>query len=312
MSRVSDGRAGGRGWRAALILAAALLAAAHGTAAMAQDVPEEVREASKDLDVPYEGSHPGVLDAMFGLAKVTGEDFVIDLGSGDGRIVIAAARRFGARGIGVDLNEKLVDIANRRAQALGLGDRARFFVRDIFKTDISRASVVTMFLYPEVVLKLRPKLLRTLAPGTRVVSHEYHLGRWRPDGARVVESPGGKEGVVYLWVVPGRVAGRWNWETAHPGSFEGALRYRAEITQRFQDMAGQVVVGLQPMPIHGAVIAGPRVSFSATGEIDHRIVRHDFEGVVKGREITGRVRLSGGVRPRTLPWRAWRSQEILP
>ena len=245
--------------RGIVVLGIALLFAMMPAAA--QDIPQEVKQGSKDLDVPYEGSHEGVLKAMFEMARVTGDDFIIDLGSGDGRIVIAAAQRFGARGLGVDLNAKLVAIANQRARRAGIGARARFLVRDIFKMDIARASVVTMFLYPEVVLKLRPKLLGSLAPGTRVVSNEYHLGRWRPDAARVVESPGGKEGVVYMWVVPAKLAGLWNWETEYPAYFDRTLRYRARIKQTFQDMNGQVELELGPMRIHDATITGARVAF---------------------------------------------------
>jgi SAM-dependent methyltransferase len=301
------------GWNAfAAPIVAMVIVAGCLMPAAAQDIPKQVKEGSKDLDVPYEGSHEGVLKAMFEMAKVARDDFLIDLGSGDGRIVIAAAQRFGARGFGVELNDKLVAIANQRARRAGVGERARFFIRDIFKTDISRASVVTMFLYPEVVLKLRPKLLGTLLPGARVVSNEYHLGRWRPDAARVVASPGGKETVVYMWVVPAKIAGRWNWEIEYPTYFDRALRYQAKFAQIFQDMAGEVELELQPMRIHDAVLSGARAAFSATGEIDHRIVRHDFKGTVKGNEMTGTVRLSGGVRDVVLPWRAWRAPDIIP
>ncbi|MEE8283847.1 MAG: class I SAM-dependent methyltransferase [Alphaproteobacteria bacterium] len=306
-------RVGRGGWTAlAARFVVVVLAAGYLAPVAAQGIPKSVKDGSNELDVPYEGSHAGVLKAMFEMAKVTRDDFIIDLGSGDGRIVIAAAQRFGARGFGVDLNEKLVAIANQRARRAGIGARARFFVRDIFKTDISRASVVTMFLYPEVVLKLRPKLLGSLAPGARVVSNEYHLGRWRPDAARVVESPGGKEGVVYMWVVPAKLAGLWNWETGYPGYFDRTLRYQAKIKQTFQDMTGEVELELEPMRIHDAAITGARVAFSATGEIDHLIVRHDFAGMVKGNEMAGTVRLSGGVRDIVLPWRAWRARDIIP
>ncbi len=306
-------RAGRGGWTAfAARFVAVVLAAGYLAPAAAQGIPKYVKDGSNELDVPYEGSHAGVLKAMFELAKVTRDDFIIDLGSGDGRIVIAAAQRFGARGFGVDLNEDLVAIASQRARRAGIGESVQFFVRDIFETDISPASVVTMFLYPEVVLKLRPKLLGSLAPGARVVSNEYHLGRWRPDAARVVESPGGKEGVVYMWVVPAKLAGLWHWEIGYPAYFDRTLRYQAKIKQTFQDMTGEVELELQPLRIHDAAITGARVAFSATGEIDQWIVRHDFKGTVKGNEMTGTVRLSGGVRDIVLPWRAWRTRDNVP
>lgn len=304
----------GAGRRLALAASIATLVSGAGSLppASGQGISKEVKEGSRNLDVPFEGSHAGVLEAMFQMARPTNEDFVIDLGSGDGRIVIAAARRFGARGFGVDLNAELVRIANQRARQQGVGDRVRFFVRDIFNTDISRASVVTMFLYPEVVLKLKSKLLNTLAPGSRVVSNEYHLGAWRPDAARIVTNPRGKEGVVYMWVVPARIAGWWSWEISYPPYFDRTLRYQARFRQIFQDMAGEVELGLQPMRIHDAVIAGARVVFSATGEVDHQIVRHDFTGKVMGNEIEGTVRLGMGVRAVTLPWQAWRARKVVP
>ncbi len=274
------------------------------------EVPKEAREASRDLDVPYEASTPAVVRAMFALAKPTRDDFVIDLGSGDGRINIAAARHFGARGFGVDLNEKLVAIARARAQAAGVGHSAEFFVRDIFETDIRQATVLTMFLFPKIVLRLRPKLLAELSPGARVVSNEYHLGAWRPDAARVVTSPGAKDGVVYLWVVPARLAGLWRWEVGNVPGLGRALKHQGAFRQRFQDISGSVETEHQVMDLHDATLKGAELRFSVTGEIDDRMVRHDFAGRVTGKRITGTVRLSGGIRPVTLPWQAWRAGDL--
>ncbi|MDH3240666.1 MAG: class I SAM-dependent methyltransferase [Alphaproteobacteria bacterium] len=277
----------------------------------AKDVPAEAKDASKNLDVPYEGSEPAAMAAMMELARVGRDDFVIDLGSGDGRIVINAVKRFGARGLGVDLNAKLVDIAKRRAKAAGIADRARFQVQDIFETDISRATVLTMFLYPGVVMKLRPRILSTLAPGTRVVSNEHHLGLWRPDAARVVKSAEGRDGVVYMWTVPARMAGLWIWDLGPSNVSDMTLNYRAKLTQKFQDFGGEVVLGLQPMTVFDARLRGAEIAFSVSGEIGDRIVRHDFSGRIKGNEIAGTVRLSGGVVQTVLPWRAWRAPEVL-
>jgi SAM-dependent methyltransferase len=286
-------------------------AKAKGLPAEMKDVPVEVKGGSRDLDVPYEGSEPAALKAMMDFARVGREDFVIDLGSGDGRIVIHAAKRFGARGLGVDLNAKLVEIARGRAKAAGVADLVRFEVRDIFKTDISRATVLTMFLYPRVVMKLRPRILSTLAPGTRVVSNEHHLGLWRPDAARVVSSTEGRDGVVYMWTVPARLEGLWIWELAPSDVTETILKYRAKLTQKFQDFGGELVLGLQPMTVFGARLNGAEIAFSVSGEIGDRIVRQDFSGRVNGDVINGTVRLSGGVRETVLPWRAWRAPEAL-
>lgn len=279
---------------------------------LAQDIPQDVKKQSENLDVPFATSHENVVKAMLDLAKVTKGDFVIDLGSGDGRIVIAAARDHGARGFGVDLNKALVAISNERARRAGVADRARFFVRDIFKTDIAPASVVTMFLFPKLVLRLRPKLLGALKPGTRVVSNEWHLGDWRPDAMRIARNSKGLDRVVYMWIVPAKLSGLWNWEIEYPAYFEGSLRYRGKITQTYQDIEGEVVIGLQPMRMRETVLRGDQINFSATGEIEHKIVRHDFKGKVRGNRITGTVRLSGSVREVVVPWEAWRARGIIP
>lgn len=293
----------------AAAIAFCLLVAAAGTAP-AQDVPRDVREGSRNLDVPYEATPPAVVEAMLGLAGLTAKDFIVDLGSGDGRVVIAAARGHGARGFGVDLNEELVAIANARARRAGVADRTRFYVRDIFAADIRRASVVTAYLSPDVMLRLRPKLLDSLAPGARVVSHQHHMGDWRPDATRILTTRAGRDSVVYLWVVPAEIGGYWNWQIDHPRLSEEPLRYVGKITQNYQDFDGEVELGLQPMPIREAAVRGRRVAFSVTGEIASRIVRQEFEGRLEGNEIVGTARFSGGVREIVLQWRAWRAPAI--
>lgn len=278
------------------------------TVSGAQEVTPDIEDRSDQLDVPFVPSGNKVVDVMLRLAKPTPKDFVIDLGSGDGRIVIAAAKTYGAQGYGVDLNAGLVRIANARAAREGVGNRAKFYVRDLFKEDFSRATIVTMYLLPEVVLHLRPKLL-ALRPGTRIVSHDYHLGDWRFDDARVVGgATGGDEDVVYYWVVPARVAGRWNWTGAYPTYFNGQAKYTGTISQHFQDIDGKVTVNQVDMRIHDAKLTGDRIAFSATGEMEDRVVRHDFTGIVKGDRIEGTVRLSGGVQETTLPWSATRAK----
>jgi len=276
----------------------------------AAEITPEIKNRSDALDVPYVPSHDNVLRAMFEMAKPTQDDFLIDLGSGDGRIVITAARRFGTRGFGVDLNEGLVHVARGRAERAGVATLAKFEVRDLFKTDIRPATILTMYLLPEVVQELRGRLLAELQPGTRVVSHDYHLGDWRPDASRVIEigdRPGrSEESIVYFWVVPARVAGSWQWSTSYPAYHDGPIGYSATIRQNFQDFAGSVAVFPDERPIRDGVLSGRRIAFAADIELDERIVRHEFTGIVDGDRIDGTVRLSGGVRPVTLPWRARR------
>ncbi len=282
--------------------------------AFAQDgvtdaVAPEIENRSDELDVPFVPSTTAVLDAMFEFTRPNKDDYVMDLGSGDGRIVIYAASQFGARGHGVDLNAGLVAVANNRARRAGVGERAKFYVRDLFKEDISKASLVTMYLLPEVVLQLRPKLFKELKPGTRIASHDYHMGNWRFDAAKVIATPTRtEESIVYYWKVPAKVAGFWKWTVKHSEYFEGDREFTGIINQLYQDIDGRVEHGIQPMRIHDAKMDGAVISFSVTGEMDDRIVRHDYIGTVDGNRISGTVKLSGGVPPVTYPWSAFRTQ----
>ena len=164
-------------------------------------------------EVPFVVTPDNVTLAMLQLAKVTSEDYVIDLGSGDGRIVILAARRFGARGLGIEIVDNLVETSRASARSAGVADRVSFRNQDLFKTDLSPASVITLYLLPEVNMQLRPKLLQ-LRPGTRVVSHDFDMGDWEPDRTVVVDAPEKRIGLdkkskVHLWVVPARLEGLW-------------------------------------------------------------------------------------------------------
>lgn len=157
--------------------------------------------ARRAPDVPYEPSPPEVVRAMLELAGVTANDVVYDLGSGDGRIVIAAARDFAARGVGIDIDPKRIAESNENAKRANVTDRVRFVEGDLFESDFSAATVVMLFLWPHINMKLRPQL-RKLKPGTRIVSHVHDLGDWKPDRTvkvRVTES--GRERTLYLWTV---------------------------------------------------------------------------------------------------------------
>jgi len=155
------------------------------------------------LDAPYVSTPAPVVDEMLRMARVGAGDVVYDLGCGDGRIVIAAARDFGARGVGIDLDPRRIEEANSAARSAGVGGRVRFLVQDLFKTDFSEASVVTLYLFPELNARLKPKLLAELKPGARVVSHQFLIGDWPPQQtARVMA--GTVDHTVYLWHVPPR------------------------------------------------------------------------------------------------------------
>jgi SAM-dependent methyltransferase len=165
---------------------------------------------------PYVPSPSVIVDRMLALARVGPRDTLVDLGSGDGRIVITAARRYGARGYGVDIDPKLVALVRDNAERAGVGDLVQFEERDLFATDLSRATVVTIYLLPGSATQLVDKLRGELRPGTRVVSHDYPLGPWREDGVEVLDVPekvgisGSSRTVLYLYTVPARVGGTWD------------------------------------------------------------------------------------------------------
>ncbi len=194
--------------------------------------------AQSGEEVPFITSPDNVTLEMLRLAGVGPRDHVIDLGSGDGRIVILAARRFGATGLGVEISPQLVEVSRKSAQDAGVADRARFAVQDLFETDLAPASVVTMYLLPEVNLQLRPALLK-LRPGTRVVSHDWDMGDWKPDRTSTLDVPDKKVGLaktsqVHMWTVPAQVDGLW--------CGTGPLRdFSLKLTQHHQDVEGELL-----------------------------------------------------------------------
>jgi SAM-dependent methyltransferase len=189
----------------AAILLTGLMGASPGLAARGED-----RDPFTG-DVPYVPTPQDVVDTMLTIAQVGPSDYVIDLGSGDGRIVVTAASKFGAQGFGVDLNPRRIAEAVENAKKAGVSDRAQFFQRNLFETDFSRATVLTMYLLPDVNLQLRPKIL-DLKPGTRIVSHDFDMAEWKPDHSVIMRSSQtGYNDRIYFWVVPAKVAGQWRW-----------------------------------------------------------------------------------------------------
>ena len=164
-----------------------------------------IQQACKPLDVPYAGTPERVISAMLKLGKVTKDDYLIDLGCGDGRIPIAAALRFGTRGLGIDLDPERVTEAKANARSAGVTKRVRFIEGDIFDADLRGATVVTLYLLPEINLRLRPKLWAELKPGTRVVSHNYDMGDWEPEKTVRLTMPGGAH-LLFLWTIPAQAA----------------------------------------------------------------------------------------------------------
>ena len=196
-------------------------------------------------EVPYVPTPANVVDAMLAIAEVGPQDYVVDLGSGDGRIVISAAKQYRARALGIDYDRTLIDKSRETAAQEGVSDRATFLFQDIFASDFREATVVTMYLLPEVNLALRPRLLFDLRPGTRVVSHDWDMADWEPDRRLVIQTPGKTvwpmtASTVYLWIVPARVAGYWRGTLTGPHGVEPVV---IEFQQRFQNASASVWLG---------------------------------------------------------------------
>jgi hypothetical protein len=256
-------------------------------------------------DVVYVPTPQVVVDEMLKLAKVGPSDFLIDLGSGDGRIIITAAKKLGARGFGVDLDTYLLNIANTTAKKEGVADRARFVEQNLFETDLKQATVITSYLLPEMNEKLRPKIL-ALRPGTRVVTHDYSMGDWDPDEEKtliVPEKTVGDPGKSYIffYVVPARVAGAWDSEVGAAGK---PVPAHFDFEQSFQLVHGSARVGDREVRVAQFRMAGDRIAFNVPVPGAGAPVVHRFSGVVKGDTIEGTVMVGEGAGQRVVPWKA--------
>lgn len=260
--------------------------------------------------VPFVPTPLDVVRRMLTLAKVGPNDYVVDLGSGDGRIVREAAEAFGARGFGVEHDPELVARSRELARRQGIADKVTFMMQDLFQTDLSDATVVTMYLLPEINLKLRPRLLAQLRPGARIVSHDFDMGDWTPDATDKFYSKDkygatGGDSTIYLWVVPADIAGRWTWRLEVGGQ---PLDYELVATQRFQKVDATVRIGGQARPLHDVRVRGDEITFTVLGEIRGSSVRQQFSGRASGEGIQGSVILSGPRMQGAADWIAQRSE----
>jgi Methyltransferase domain len=242
---------------------------------------------------PYVPTPQKVVDAMLELAAVKPADYVVDLGSGDGRIVLTAAARLKARGMGVDIDQELVDRASASAKRLGVADRVQFVKQDVHAADLSQATVLTLYLLPGMMVSLRPKLLRELRPGVRIVSHDFDFGDWKPDRTIEVETQekydivGSWTSTVHLWIVPASVQGTWRGTLA--GSNGSQLQI--ELTQAFQRLEGKVTRNGREIALRDGRIEGAQVRFSIPQDKGNGVER--FVGNVRGGEMAGEVRSNG-------------------
>ena len=263
--------------------------------------------AAQDFgDTPYVQTPANVVKAMLETAKVGPKDFVIDLGSGDGRMVITAAKQYGARGFGVDHDARLVRLANANAVKEGVADRAVFYARDLYKTDIHRATVMSIYLLPEVNLMVRPKLFRELRPGTRIVSHDYDMGEWKPDAYFTLDAPGkpvGRDQIskVFYWVVPANVTGEWALSTKSTGKPE---EYALKLTQLFQFAEGVIEAGASRMQLEDVKLNGARLTFKARLPNANSAQSAEFSARITGDAMEGTYKMEASQR--AVAWRARR------
>jgi precorrin-6B methylase 2 len=236
---------------------------------LAQEYQPSVGQEGKD--VIWVPTPDNLIAAMLDAAKVTPADYVMDLGSGDGRIVIAAAKR-GARATGFEYNPDMVELSKRNAEKAGVSDKATFMKADIFESDFSQATVITMYLLPQLNLKLRPTILN-LKPGTRVVSNSFTMGEWAADQTLDVEGR-----TAYLWYVPAKVEGTWTWQT-NPGSGE------LKLFQEFQNIKGTLTLNGKQFTLTDAKVEGNLIRFTA-GE-------RDYSARVNGSTLKGTVKITG-------------------
>ena len=268
----------------ARLLIAFVAIAAFALPAAAQDKEYTPHVGQEGKDVIWVPTPQSLVEKMLDMAKLTPQDIHYDLGSGDGRTVITAAKR-GTHAWGVEFNPDMAKLAERAAAKEGVSDRAKFINGDIFQTDFSKATVITLYLLPSLNLKLRPTILK-MKPGTRVVSHAFSMDDWQPDQTENVEGR-----TAYLWIVPAAVEGTWRWNVT-PGQKETELTLR----QQFQNVEGLVKLDNGKMgQLRNMKLQGDRISFSIneiTGYTGG--TRRDYTGRVSGNTIQGTFKIGDG------------------
>lgn len=246
---------------------------AYGTPMGDDKYQPSVGQSGKD--VIWVPTNDAVADAMLKAANVGPTDLVYDLGAGDGKIAIAAAKNYGARAVGIEFNKDMAALATRNAERAGVSDKVKIINGDIFVEDFSKATVVTMYLLPDLNLKLRPTLLK-MAPGTRIATNSFNMGDWEPD-----QTIGTGYTQGYFWVVPGNAAGKWTIK-----GIDGGQGDVLELTQRYQKVGGTLTMKGKSQPILGGTLNGNRLKFSF---IDQSGQSRIFDVEIKGNAMTGNV-----------------------
>lgn len=242
-----------------------------------RDYKPQVGQSGKD--VVWVPTPDELVSRMLKMAGTTPQDYVIDLGAGDGKIAIAAAKQFGATSLGIEYNPDMVKLAQCMVQVEGVTGKTKIIQGDVFKEDFSKATVLTMYLLPELNLRLRPIILN-MKPGTRVTSHQFTMGDWEPDETAEIEYRS-----AYLWIVPAKVEGTWNFRDAAGAPFTVTL------SQKYQKISGDAAMGANKNPLVGATLRGDDIKFAFN---DDKSVTRTLTGKVRGNEITGTLKAAGG------------------
>ncbi len=255
-------------------------------------------------DVRYVPTPPEVVAEMLNRAHVGKDDILYDLGCGDGRIVLTALEKFGAKkGVGIDIDPERIKECNENARKTTVRERVAFLQQDLFDTDFSEATVVTLYLLPKLNIRLRPALFRQLRPGDRIVSHAFDMEEWQPD--KTVEVPGSDGGgTVYYWMLPGGAAGTWRWTLS---GAQGEQNYRLRLRQRFQTINGTMEIDGKQQPIADAKVMGNRLSFNLVPDTKReKAARMSFTGRIVGNALRGSVGSESGPAVVKRDWAAKR------
>ncbi|NLC70929.1 MAG: methyltransferase domain-containing protein [Desulfuromonadaceae bacterium] len=277
------------------------------------EIPIKAQSPFEDVtvDVPYITMPQKDIEKILEMAQVGPDDLLYDLGSGDGRIVIAAAEKRGARGVGVEIDGELVRESRRKAKRANVQDRVEFIESDLFKVDFSKATVVTLYLMPDLNLRLRPTLL-SMPPGTRVISHSWDMGEWQPDEAvftpsltvRMFPDKKFRRSKIHLWIIPADIRGNWHWREVD-GKTLGSLR----INQRFQEAEGTLTDGAGESPAT-VEIKGDWVRITPKDGQGGKSLPI-LEGRVDGGVINGTATYKDGTQAKSFPWKAFRQPETM-
>ena len=250
----------------------------------------KVESNAQKPDVAYVSTPDFVVERMLDMANVGPGDYVIDLGCGDGRINIAAAKR-GAFGHGVDIDPERIKEARVNAEKAGVADKVVFLEENIYNTDFSGATVIAMYLFPSINVKLRPKFLENLKPGTRIVSHDFGMDEWKPD-----KQIGRMENhAALLWIVPAKVEGTWSWELA-------GEKYEMSVNQKFQEIKISLTSEISTFNVENDLLSGKRISFTANEKSGQK--KFVFSGEVKDDKIEGLVQIRNGNDKKVENWTA--------